>query len=259
MLLASLSFFAFVSPTVWDHNMIDLAPAQALLAGLLVASLLSARSWRAVARAAGVVVLLALAVLFVRRDELGAEARLHAGVVRVQVRASGHGTWGTSRAWLDRRADFVRRHTAPDEVIGCLDPWIAFAAGRVKFVRDWDLAGLARGLQASLEADGLVATLARRRAPPVLGPGEIPVPVSHPPRAAGELARRGPMADYLARLLANDLVWIRPDYLEALHAHAIALVLEPLPPGVIDDEDLLAAGYERFTDGGLAAWRPARR
>jgi hypothetical protein len=64
------------------------------------------------------------------------------------------------------------------------------------------------------------------------------------------------MAAYALRLLANDLLYVRPLYLDALARRQLALVLEPLPAGVIDAADLRAAGYEVLREGLLTGWRP---
>jgi len=228
-----------ISPTLWDHNMINFVVPLSLVLGAGVDRAVSARPARDLPA-------LALTVLgLVLLMQLGA------GEARSWKPADPMYAFGLNggrpRAWLQQRAAFVREHTGPDDVIFCIEPWIAVEAGRVKLVRYWDLEPVAVGVERSLAAVGFLETYAKRRGVLLLGEGRPP----HDPRLDG-LA-----APYEKRLLANAVHYTRPRILEALAERELALVLEPLVPGILAPDDLLAAGYERIEDGGLAAWRAA--
>ena len=231
VLVAQLAYALLLSPTLWDHNLIELAPACALLLGVTVAQW--ARHRLAFAAAAGGLVI-AIAVL--GRPWL----------------AGDYGPWGPGfggwpRDAITRRGEFLARHSGPDELVLTSNPWWSFQAGRVEAVRYFELQPVVDGIEASLLADGLAATLAKRTGPLLLGPGRP------------EPARRATVLNpFMGRAVANALAYTRPVLLESLARHEIALLHEPLPFGVIQPADLEAAGYERFEDHelGLAAWRP---
>jgi hypothetical protein len=236
VLLAQLAYALLVSPTLWDHNLIELAPACALLLGVAAVQWPARRI--ALAAAAG-----ALAIAM-------AVASTSAGRPWL---AGDYGPWGAGlggwpRDALTRRGEFLARNSAPDDLVVTNNPWWSFEGGRIEAVRYWELAPVIDGLDASLAADGLAATFAKRQGPLLLGPG-LPAP---DPRAAA-------LDPFLGRIVANALAYTRPALLDALAHQQIALLLEPLPQAVLDPADLERAGYERFEDHdlGLAAWRPA--
>jgi hypothetical protein len=113
-------------------------------------------------------------------------------------------------------------------------------------VRSIDLQSIALAIDAGISRRGLAATWAERQGP--LLPGAEP---ADDPR----LARVGP---YVARLLECGLAFDRPLLLDGLAQREIALVVEPLPPLILEAGDLRAANYYRFEDHelGLAGWRP---
>ena len=232
VLLCQLAHALLLSPTLWDHNLIELAPAGALLLGA------AAAQWP--------------------RGRLALAATTGALVVAIATLggpwlAGDYGPWGAGfggwpREAITRRGEFLERHSAPDALVVTSNPWWSFQGGRVEAVRYWELAPVVDGLQASLHADGLAATFAKRQGPLLLGRGE-PTP-----------ARRATVLNpFMGRIVANALVYTRPPLLEAVARREIALLLEPLPPALIEPDDLERAGYERFEDHdlGLAAWRPA--
>lgn len=233
VLLAQLLYALRLSPTLWDHNLIELAPASALLLGV------AAARWPA------------------RRVVLAAAV----GVIAVAIAGTGrpwlsgdYGPWGPGfggwpRDALTRRGEFLARYSDPDDLVVTGNPWWAFAGGRAEAVRYGELEPVLDGLRASLDTDGLAATFAKRQGPLTLGPG-LPPP---DPRAAA-------LDPFLGRIVANALAYTRPKLLASLARHEIHLVLEPLPPALLAPSDLEHARYERFEDPtlGLAAWRPAR-
>jgi hypothetical protein len=231
VLLAQLAYALLVSPTLWDHNVIELAPAGALLLGV------AAAQWpaRRIALAAAI----------------GGIAILIAAAGRPWL-AGDYGPWGAGlggwpRDAITRRGEFLARHSAPDALVVTSNPFWSLQGGRVEAVRYWELAPVIAGIEASLHADGLAATLAKRTGPLLLGPG-VPTPD----------ARATRLDPFLGRIVANALAYTRPALLEALARHEVVLLLEPLPPAVIEPADLERAGYARFEDHelGLAAWRP---
>ena len=248
VLLFDLLFYSVVSPTFWAHNVLVLLPSLALLAGACAAQ---ATRWRAAGRvlACGLFVLFAVwptaeSVAAAVREGLDPTAPAH-------VRA-----WGEPRAEILQMADFIERHSGPDDVVESTSSWATFEAGRLKFVRDWDLQSIAQGLHASLAADGLRATMAKIDGPAPLGAGQPGNPPTHPPKVWTNTEGGGLMAGYALRLLANDVIYVRPAYLQALARREIALVMEPLPAGVIEAKDLREAGYELVSEGFVAGWRP---
>jgi hypothetical protein len=234
VLLAQLGLALLYGPTLWEHNLIDFAPAGALLLGV------TADRWSrcrvGFAAAAG-----ALLVALTLTD---------GGWLAGDYGPRGAGFGGWPRESLERRAAFLQRWSGQEDAVLTTNPWWSFVAGREEFVRYWDIEPQVRGLEASLAADGLLATLGKRHGPLVLGPGR-----PEPDRRALALDA------YSGRSLANALVYTRPRILAALDARALALVVEPLPPAVLLREDLLRAGYEQFTDHelGQVGWRPAAR
>lgn len=226
VLAADLVYLLGVSPTLWDHNMIQPAITSAVLGGCGVAELAAGR------RVFGGLIVAAAATFAVVR----------APPLPDVYGVPGPGFGGTPREVFARQAAFVERHSPPGSVIECADPWTAFVAERVCFVRYWDLHPVMVGLVKSIEVDGYAATFAKRDGQLVLGAGR-PEP---PPRIG--------IAPYRARLLANAIVHVVPVLREALAAHEIALVLEPT---LLKPDDLRAAGYERFEDLGFVGWRPA--
>lgn len=231
MLGADLVYLVVVSPTVWDHNMIQPAVTCAVLGGLGVAELLGSRRAAVGGVAVAAVVVAGIAFAPPLPDVYG---------------EPGPGFGGTPRAAIGRQVRFMQRNSPPGGVVVCADPWPAFLAERPCFVRYWDLHPVMVGLVKSVEADGYAATFAKRDGQLVLGAGR-PEP---PPRV-------DKLPPYAGRLLANAIVHVRPVLLEALAAREITLVVEPFAPGVLAPDDLRAAGYERFEDLGLAGWRPA--
>jgi len=231
VLVAQLAYALLLSPTLWDHNLIELAPACALLLGVAVAQW--SRHRLVVAAAAGGLVIAIAAP-------------------GLPWLAGDYGSWGAGfggwpREAITRRGEFLARHSGPDDLVVTSNPWWSFQAGRVEAVRYWELLPVIDGLSASLHADGLAATLGKRTGPLLLGPGRP------------EPARRATVLNpFIGRVVANALAYTRPALLEALSRQEIALLHEPLPFGVIQPADLEAAGYERFEDHefGLAAWRP---
>jgi hypothetical protein len=231
VLAGQLTFELGADPVLWEHNLIEFAPASALLVGAFIAG------WP--------------------RGRLGFGGALIGLVVAVPLAGGGWlagdygplgpGLGGWPREALDRRAALLQRYTRPDEIVCTTNPWWSFHAGRVEAVRYWDLQPVAQGLQASLRADGLSATFAKRQGPLLLGAGR-PDP---DPRALL-------LDPYLGRELACSLAWTRPRLLAALARREVALVVEPLPPLVLTAADLRAAGYGRFEDHelGQSAWRP---
>jgi hypothetical protein len=231
VLLCQLAYALLLSPTLWEHNLIELAPACALLLGATVAQWPRGRLAFAAATGALVVVIATLGRPWLAGD---------------------YGPWGAGfggwpRDAITRRGEFLERHSGPDELVVTSNPWWSLQAGRVEAVRYFELQPVVDGLEASLQADGLLATLAKRTGPLLLGPGFPPAD----PRAASR-------TPFVGRLVANALAYTRPALLDALSRHEIALLLEPLPLKVLLPADLQAAGYERFEDLelGLAAWRP---
>jgi hypothetical protein len=150
---------------------------------------------------------------------------------------------------VHRRAAFIARWSEPDDLVVTSNPWWSFQAGRVEFVRYWDLQPVLEGIQASLAADGLRATFAKRQGPLLLGPGQ---PEPDP--------RTLELQPYYGREVANSLAYVRPRLLAALERREIALVAEPLPRFILEPVDLQRAGYERFGnfEKGVVGWRPPR-
>ncbi|MCB9896722.1 MAG: glycosyltransferase family 39 protein [Planctomycetes bacterium] len=241
LLLAADALYGLViSPTLWDHNMINFAPAAALLAGLWIDRGMSGKGWTPVALPAALAFGLALFALL----------RFGPGDPTLRVLDVRFGfAGGRERSEIAELASFVRAHSAADDVIECSEPWVAFAADRTKLVRYWDLQPVAMGVEASLAADGLAATFAKRQDVLLVDAGR---PAYDP--------RIDALADkYVARLLACGLRWVRPLLLDAIGRHEVALVLEPYLDGLemLTPADLRAAGYERFEERGLSGWRPA--
>ncbi len=234
VLLMDLLYATVISPTLWDHNLLNLFPACAVLGAGLVDALLRPGRGRLRLAALGVAGLLVLAVVFGSRPYMAGE-----------YGPRGPGFGGRAREGLERRAELIAMHTGPDEIVECIMPWWAFVADRVKFVRYWDLAPVALGVEASLRADGWSATFAKRHDALLLGPGLPP-----PPKKTQNLQA------YAARLMACSLTYIRPELLDALQRRELGLILEPLPPGVLTERDLWAAGYQPFEQWGLRAWKP---
>lgn len=240
VVFGDLVYMLLVSPTLWDHNLINLAPALALAGALWIDRGMAGLGWGRAALPLALLGALLLTALGKGWVE-GRESKPLTNALGVED--------GRERAWLNERASFVRRHSERDDVIACQEPWVAFEAGRVKFVRYFDLLPVALGIERSLAADGLGATLAKRHDALLLDAGRP----AHDPRLDA-------LADpYIRRLLANSLVHVRPRLLEALQRHEIALVVEPYLEGlgVLEPADLIAAGYERFEERDIAAWRPA--
>jgi hypothetical protein len=236
VLLAELTYLVAANPVSRNHNMISLVPASALLGAVMLVQW--RRTWRRALLATGAVVVALL---------------VHGhGYMPGTYGPWGPGYGGDARADLERHAEFLRRHSAPDEIVATVQPWWAVLAQRVEFVRYLDLQSMTMGIRASLDADGLAATWAKRQGPYVLGPG-------YPPAEARLVAaaEAGQLSQYAARIAACALVHLRPLMLEALAAREIALVLEPT--GILTERQLLDAGYVRFVDEelGIAAWRPA--
>ncbi|MGQ0552421.1 MAG: hypothetical protein ACT4PU_04310 [Planctomycetota bacterium] len=252
VLAAQLVYAVALSPTLWEHNLIDFAPAGALLCGGLVEAL------RDPARRRRVGLLSALALLGLI-GAIGLAARLppaagglHAWLGTAEESLQqwgpyGPGLGGWPRETLSKRAAFLQKHSAPDEIVATVNPWWALHGDRIEFVRYWDVQAVAQGLEASLLADGLRTTLGKRQGPLLLGPGLPP----HDPRAET-------LGSYRGREFANALVYIRPAFLDALARREIGLVVEPLVPGLLGEADLRAAGYERIEDHDLGqiGWRP---
>lgn len=240
ILLLDIVYATALSGVIWNHNLLNLVPSCAVLAALSLTA-----SWRDATqrrlRTLGALTACLAVVLPATRAE-------HFDWV---VADSGFGFgFGRPRRWVQENAGFLREHSRFDEVISCVDPWVAFAADRVPFVRYWDLQPVARGVEDSLRGDGLAATLARRSVDTLLvGAGDPP----HDPRMEVFFSA------YDQRLYACGVHWVRPELLDALARSEIALVLEPLPPVMLSPDDLLAAGYVRFEADGLAAWRAPRR
>lgn len=241
VLAADLLYLTAVSPTIWDHNLIALVVPCSVLFGLWIdgfgarwRSADAASRWE---RAVTPACLAVLVVLGVREPSWRAMSGLRA--VRL-------GMGGRPRAEIEERGAFLARHSEPGQLVVTLEPWEAFVADRPKLVRYWDLMPVALGVEASLRADGLAATFAKRRGVLVLGPGR-------PPPPPGAEALKDP---YVARLAANAVHWIRPRLLAALATKRVAVVLEDLPPAVLTETDLIAAGYQRVEEGRVAGWVP---
>ena len=232
VLVADLLYTVQLNPVVWQHNLINLAPSCALLVGGLAAQPTRRRL------IAELLLLLAL---------IGAIAQWSGEWMAGEYGSEGPYFGGWHRDGMDRRAAFLQKYSSADEIVATSQPWWSVQAGRIEFVRYWDLQSVALGIEASLQADGLAATFGKRQGPLLLGPGL--------PEANPRLSR---LDAYHARLLANGLQYDRPLFLAALQRSEIALVMEPLPPGILEPADLVAAGYERFEDSelGLAGWRP---
>jgi hypothetical protein len=155
---------------------------------------------------------------------------------------------GWPRGGIAHRAAFLERYSGPDEIVATTQPLWSVQAGRIEFVRDHDTQSVAQGIEAALRRDGLAATVGSRHDQVLIGAGLEP---------DGEaMSRLGP---YYGRLMANGRAYVRPLLLDALGSHEIALVMEPLPPGLLTTEDLLAAGYAQVVDHelGVKGWRPA--
>ncbi len=232
VLAAQLLFMLVINPAFWEHNLIDIAPACAVLAALLVTSM----SRRRVLPALTALTLLVAPILSDGRPWMTGE-----------YGPGGVGFGGWPRESVRRRAAFLAAHSGPDEIVLSTNPWWSLEARRAEFVRYWDLQPVAQGLHASLRADGLRATFAKRQGPLLVGAGR-----PEPPPRAGEL---GP---YLGREYACAMAYVRPALLAALRARHVALVMEPLPVGVLSAAELSAAGYARFEDHelGVAGWKP---
>ena len=233
VLLCQLAYALLLSPTLWDHNLIELAPAGALLLGAAAAQWPRGRLALAATTGALVVAIASLGRPWLEGD---------------------YGPWGAGfggwpRDAITRRGEFLERHSPPDALVVTSNPWWSYQGGRIEAVRYWELAPVVDGIEASLHADGLAATLAKREGPLLLGPG---------PGDPASTARAAALGPFVGRLVANALVYTRPALIDALARHEIALLLEPLPPAVLEPDDLQRAGYERFEDHelGLAAWRP---
>jgi len=241
VMLADLAFLLLISPTLWDHNLISLAPS----AALLLAGAVADRPRRTAALVLAATLLLG-ALQLVPRDwasALGQQApRAPLGPVAVAFD-------GWPREEFRRRATFLERHSQASEVVVTMNPWWSLQAGRVEAVRYFDLQAIALGLRETLAADGLRSAWARRATPLLLAPAGVKLPRTE---------RFELLGSYFGRLVACGLQWERPLLLAALQAREIGLVMEPLPAPVLRAEDLLEAGYVRFEDEelGLAGWRP---
>jgi hypothetical protein len=231
VMIAYLLYMLLLSPTIWQHNLINLA----LPSALLLAGFATARRRRFGAACTAMLALVACIMLFSGGYMPGS-----------------YGPWGPyfggwPRDGVANRAAFLERYSGPDEIVATTQPLWAVQADRIEFVRDHDTQGVALGIEAGLRRDGLAATLRARGERLLIGGGDAPDPPS--------AARLGP---YYGRLMANGLAWVRPQLLDALGRHEIALVMEDLPPGLLTEDDLQAAGYERVVDHelGVIGWRP---
>jgi hypothetical protein len=234
VMIAYLLYMLLLSPTIWQHNLINLA----LPSALLLAGFATARRRRLGATSAAMLALVACIALF------------SGGYMPGSYGPMGPYFGGWPRDGVANRAAFLERYSGPDEIVATTQPLWAVQAGRIEFVRDHDTMGVALGIEAGLLRDGLAATLRARDDRLLIGGDEAP--------DAPALARLGP---YYGRLMANGRAWVRPLLLDALGRHEIALVMETegeLVPGLLGFEDLQAAGYERVVDHdlGVAGWRP---
>ncbi len=240
--LVVVAYFLYcttLSPTLWNHNMINFAAPLALLSGGFAADTVRGRR-------------------FVRSGLL--VAAVFGGMIAAHYQVPGW-RWmryrdpigverGRERRWLEEQADFVARNTEPGDVILSTEPWVAIEADRIDFVRYWDLQPVALAIESSLAKVGLAETFARRDEP-TLGDR------AYDPEIDGRFTDL-----YKRRIAACAEAYVRPLILDALKKREIALVLLPLPPPyVLHGTDLFEAGYERFTEGNKLAWRrpqPAR-
>lgn len=233
VMIGYLAYMLLLSPTIWQHNLINLAlPSALLLAGF------ATDRRRRVGAACGV-----LAVL------IGSISVLPGGYMPGAYGPRGPYFGGWPRGGVAHRAAFLERYSGPDEIVATIQPLWSVQAGRIEFVRDHDTLAVALGVEAGLRRDGLAATLARRHERLLIGGGSVP--------DSPALSRLGP---YYGRLLANGRAYVRPLFLDALGRHEIALVMDPLPPGLLTEEDLQAAGYQPVVDPelGVSGWRPTQ-
>lgn len=231
VMVGYLTYMLLLSPTLWQHNLINLA----LPSALLLAGLATDRRRRLGAAVTALLVLLACISLF------------SGGYMPGSYGPRGPYFGGVPREGVEHRAAFLERYSNSEEIVSTTQPLWSVQAGRIEFVRDYDTQAVAQGIEAGLRREGLIATLRARHDHLLIGgDGEPDAP---------ELARLGP---YYGRLLANGRAYLRPLMLDALGRHEIALVMEPLPPGLLDEDDLLAAGYVRIVDHelGVVGWRP---
>ena len=250
-LLGTMLYALVLSPTVWDHNMIDLVLPAAVLGGGLLDRLLPGRgdedeeAAAAPGRSGGrprlalVAGTVAVAAAFWVGDHFVPFTRHEHALAHYGPWGPGFG--GTSREVVALSAAVLAAHSRPDELVLTTDPWVSCLANRVEFARYWDIEPVMHGVERSLEADGLLATLAKSRDAIVLGPGRPPTPPGF------NIGVRG----YVDRLNANTVVYMRPRLLEALAARRIAFLQWPfLPPSVqelvLTVAELEALGYKRF-------------
>ncbi|MHC4845244.1 MAG: hypothetical protein ACYTCU_03680, partial [Planctomycetota bacterium] len=172
-----------LSPTIWQHNLINLA----LPSALLLAGFATARRRRLGAASAAMLALVACIALF------------SGGYMPGSYGPMGPYFGGWPRDGVANRAAFLERYSGPDEIVATTQPLWAAQAGPIEFVRDHDTMGVALGIEAGLLRDGLAATLRARDDRLLIGGDEAP--------DAPALARLGP---YYGRLMANGRAWVRP-------------------------------------------------
>lgn len=199
LLVAWLGYYAFLSPSFWDHNAIDfLLPASAL-AGVFLVDAIGGRAWGRLALALGVAI-----------------AATHA----FEPRSSrwigfphGFGADVSRQLALDRGV--LESHSREGDWVFAPNPLTAAIARRRPFVSDFELEPVARGLLREFRIRGVVDALARRRDAVVLGS-----PESRPlERQSGTASR------FADRVNANTLVHLVPRWLDAITRREIAVIL----------------------------------
>lgn len=248
ILAMDLVYGAGLSTTFWNHNMINLAVTASLLGAGLIDQLWRWRKDEASGLAPERHVLASAVILggLAWGAGVGSESWMPG-----EYGEKGPGFGGRSREGLMRRAMFLQSQTGPDDLVVCDRPLVAFEADRVKWVRYYDLQPISMGLEQSLAGEGLLATFSKREEALLLGASApaLPPALSRKVDAWGE-------AFYWKRLFANTFTYVRPLLLEGIEKREIALLLEPLPMGILSESDLRAANYEKVEQWGLTGWRP---
>lgn len=210
-----LVHYAFVSPSFWDHNAIDLAlPASALAAFAIRATL--RRKGRGVALAA-----CGLAV-----------------AVGVRGLATDRPAWfphgfggGVDLTALEPIAAKIRTAGSPAQLVVTATPLYALVADRRPLVSDFELEPVARGVLLELRRFGIRAAFARKAEGVLLG-----VP-------ADQRIVAPPGSLFAQRVFGNALRHVLPRMLDAIDRREVAAVHLPAGlPGLA--ERLAARGYE---------------
>lgn len=218
---AWLGHYLVVSPSLWDHNAIDLALPFAAAAGGLAAAL-RARP-RLLAAVASAAVLLGIR-----------------GVGREAPEWFPHGLGTGTPTREEEQAALLGRHSRAGERVAWSSSLAAVLADRPPYAGEFELEPVARGVLAELRRSGLCGAWARRRTGTVLG-----VPVDPP--------ALNPSASFFEqRILMNALTYTVPRLEDAVALRRVAVVEGTL--GLLIRPALARAGYEQVAEDGVTAY-----